>query len=393
MVKTSTYVLTLVVMILIVGAGIYWYNVQSEQIKKDFESSKQKIQTPEEKLLLEKYNATLSPPYEIVMVEDYEGTKIKKEIVYNQDIKKIIKDFGLFSLEAYYKDNLTILCLNDIKKQKTCAMIEDKNSSNYYLAENLKADLEFLPTKTEKEIITYFLVDGIMNITSKIKKEQKNGFNCSMLGYNMDYRKIRFDKVNELGLNLSASGVGYLKQINISECIDENTKISVYKEMNYTNMIDDRITKYSFEILNLTLNPQQISLPNLTSDSSIVEQKIVYLDSMAEKLNSCLQQTTANENCYFLQAIDYSEPILCELTQNKTSKEQCYEKYALRKGQVQYCDNAGEQKDECLINYVYIYKEQKNIGYCDLIKNESLKTQCINIFNATSTDNKSNATG
>ncbi|MEM4137311.1 MAG: hypothetical protein QXV64_00725 [Candidatus Anstonellaceae archaeon] len=388
--KKSIFIISILFLLFLVGVGLY-LNQIGDLDKKALESKKE-IKTKEigenEKKLLERYSLPQKKEYSFLKQLISGNKKLEVEVIKNEEETEVkIKD-KIYELKIYEnnKKNEKVLCVFLIDGNEKCANLTENETSAdrdrfLEIFEEIKSESLIYPDQQQKKIDEFFIKIGALEFTKNFSVEEVDGKTCNKFEYKIDYKKIplaQIEKIQAEGINLTTIGAGYIDNIEVVECYDYSTNLIVYKNMSYVDIFGK---KYEYNFKLKELNNTTIQKPNVKNTVFEVLGSIQKSFYIQEKLEDCLQSADNKKACFFDSAIQQRLVKICELAKDiENGVVDCYYQYAIRTSEPQYCENATGKEDECYIDYVYLNREKREEYYCNKIKNETLKEECLKII-------------
>ncbi|MCX8162953.1 MAG: hypothetical protein N3D10_00145 [Candidatus Micrarchaeota archaeon] len=383
--KSKILLISILFLFLILGIGLYWFGVSSK-----YETNKQepiKELSAEERAILDRYKLEKKEDYSFLKGIDNNGKKESIIIVKNKNEINVKNKNEIYELALYedLKEQNKVLCIKLLDLKQQCVKIEQKSftddeNKTVNIFEELKKEIDVYPKAEEKELVEFLIENKILTFLQKLEQEKIGEQNCKVLNYEIDYKKITLDKISyekTKNINWSEIGLGYIDKVRIKECYDFSSNTIVYKEMNYTDVFGN---EYKYK---LNITPIEQKIEQLTQNSKVedVVKTIEKAVEIKEELEGCFARSVNKRGCYFNLALTQELPQLCQLAKDvENATEECYYQYAIRKGAVDFCSYTKEREDECYIDYVYLNRDKRQVGYCNKIKNQTLYKECLKIF-------------
>jgi len=276
--------------------------------------------------------------------------------------------------KAYFLKNDTILCVT-LEGNKSCSSVANESITAKYIA-SLKARL-FSNSKIAlaRSDIEYRVSNGLQVFSPKMAmKELSPGYECTELGYVIDYSNATYDQMSRFGI-VSGSPIRF----EASACIDNTTGDIYESSFNYTYLGKQHASRFKrvgsdFESSMAVYPPSDIS-------GDAVEA-ILSENSYRTDLIKCYAYSGSDqERCIAVLAGQLLDTKLCGYAGGR--KDRCLVSLMPFLKNESICLQITDKdfKDDC---YIELAGALKNSTWCDSVVDSVKKSQCLLASNITS---------
>jgi len=269
------------------------------------------------------------------------------------------------SREVFYTENGSILCF-DFLRERYCDIANE--TKEMIIVEGFRTAL-LSDKRAEKEKKKFEVLEraGGLEVHS-LKESESNGKKCTLINLKIEYGKLSFSDLGEIGLSPTDVAVSLIPYYNITYCIGKDGEV-LSKQISY--VYNGQEIEESFTIVDS--NYESASIPALPENFTDLSKSFqLHYDIFNEYFN-CLQ-SDEKDRCITSTAVKHLIPEMCEYANNKTK---CYTAYVSFTLDPMVCEKFDlPMKDDCM--YI-VASEKKNETICRLIQNSSLAQECLSV--------------
>lgn len=272
---------------------------------------------------------------------------------------------------GYFEGDESIVCIK-YKDEEKCVHIENNTAMFAPYALSLKTLLyDDASTRAMAEHYRKLSEYGGIVFSDEVEERTINGHDCVEIEYTVDYSVLTVAQLNEIGMSADDPALLRAREYGFSMCIDPETGDMYEKRVEFTNLgVEDWMQSE-------TKSWDWGSGMDVEKPAELVEEGELYgfyqnIMKVAEDYLACLEDSEKGR-CMAELAVSWENIEFCE--EAGEYSDFCLINTGLAEGKPEVCMQVSpEMRDTCNIEFA---NSLKDVSYCSRIVNATIKEQCL----------------
>ncbi len=305
--------------------------------------------------------------------EETQNSGYRAEITISKkgDLSYVYKKDPVSERYGYFDANGTIVCIK-YKEEEMCTRVENNTAMFAPYALSLKSllyDDDSIRAMSEhyRKLAQY----GGLTFSEEAEEKTVNGHECVEIEYTVDYSVLTVAQLNEIGMSADDPALLRAREYRFTMCIDPETNEMYEKKVEFANLgVEDWMQSE-------TKSWNWGAGMDVERPTELVEENELYgfyqrVMKVAEDYLTCLEDSDKGR-CMAELAVSWENIEFCDEAGEYT--DFCLINSGLAEGKPEVCMRvSAEMRDTCYIEFANSLKDK---SYCDFIVNASMKEQCL----------------